>query len=239
MFFSALTLALVTSSTFDSAETIKRKTVFYESQAIGQYARVKALKASAKHSLENACRKALTLPAQQKINQHLSTKVGFEIPDSLSFIDAKILGYKQGKQQGWLNCYGDVKPAEMHINEAGLALRAAWFFSKKGEQERSKIRPLITISIKHPSTVADSVALVADQSPPDKSLEYLDKYLDISSMILDQAKISVAKTWLKHKRFEQVITLTNSCESVECKRIGLAAKTAYEQLTADDLNSYF
>ena len=87
--------------------------------------------------------------------------------------------------------------------------------------------------------MSDAVALVADQSPEEQRLSYLDKYLKVSELILDEAKASVAQTWFVNRRYKQVISLTQQCKSLDCKRLNLAAQTAFDNLPADDLSSYF
>jgi hypothetical protein len=232
-----LASVLVASATFDSAQTIEQKTAFFHSQAHTQYARVKALKPSVKNALEAACRNALTLPERHNIKDALAQKLGFTLTESVSFIDAVITEYKQEKQQEWLTCTGIVTITEQGINEAGLAIRAAWQISTK--KDKTKLRPLLKIALSHSSTVSDAVALVAIQSPQNERLEYLDSYLVASELKLDEAKASVAQIWFQNKRFKQVIALMQQCESIDCKRLNLAAKAEYEQDTADDLSSYF
>ena len=237
MLVTILTLVLVASATFDSEQTIEQHSAFFKSQANGQYARVKALKLSAKNALEQACRRALTLPERHNIKHALAEKLNITLPDSVSFIEADITDYKQQKQQDWLTCTGVVTLAGQDINEAGLAIRAAWKIGSL--KDKANLRPLLKIAMSHPSTTSDAVALVADQSPQSERLQYLDKYLVASELKLDEAKVSVAQIWFQNKRYNQVMSLTQSCESINCKRLNLAAQVEYEQQTADDLSSYF
>ncbi|MBA6291923.1 hypothetical protein H4J58_15760 [Colwellia sp. MB3u-70] len=237
MFTPVLTLALVASATFDSEQTITQQTAFIKSQANGQYARVMALKSSAQPALEKACRNALTLPARKDIKAALAKKLAITLPEKISYIAAKIVDYKQEYQQQWLTCTGEVSAAKPDINEAGLALRAAWWVGD--QQDKKNIRPLLKVAMSHVTTAADAVALVAAQSPAAKRLQYLDSYLDVTGLSLEVAKFFVAKIWFENKRYKQVISLMNGCESIDCKRLNLAAKTQYEQITADDLTSYF
>ena len=237
MLASILALSLVASATFDSEQTIEQQTAFFKSQANGQYARVMALKSSAKNALEQACRNALTLPERSIIKSTLANKLNITLPESVSFIEAEVTGYKQEKQQEWLTCTGIVTPAAADINEAGLAIRAAWQVGK--QQDKNNLRALLKIAMAHPSTISDAVALVADQSPQSERLAYLDKYLVADELKLDDAKVSVAQVWFKDMRYQQVISLMQQCESIDCKRLGLAAEAEYEQQSADDLSSYF
>ncbi|WP_372761357.1 hypothetical protein [Pseudoalteromonas sp.] len=237
MLAATLALSLVAAATFDSAHTIEQQTAFFKSQVNGQYARVKALKSSANNALEHACRNALTLPERHNIKNALANKLNITLPESVSFIDANISEFKQQKQQDWLVCSGVVTPAAADINEAGLAIRAAWYLGS--QQDKSNLRALLTIALAHPSTISDAVALVADQSPEAQRLAYLDKHLVVDELKLDAAKAAVAQTWLANKRYKQVIALTQRCESIDCKRLSLAAVAQYEQQTADDLSSYF
>ncbi|EWH04359.1 hypothetical protein NH514_16100 [Pseudoalteromonas sp. ACER1] len=232
-----LALTLVASGTFDSEQTIEKQTAYFKSQANGQYARVMALKTSAKNALEQACRNALTLPQRSIIKNTLAKKLNITLPVSVSFIDAEIAGYKQEKQQEWLTCTGVVIPAAHDINEAGLAVRAAWQIGS--QKDKTNLRSLLQIALNHPTTMSDAVALVADQSPEEQRLSYLDKYLKVSELILDEAKASVAQTWFVNRRYKQVISLTQQCKSLDCKRLNLAAQTAFDNLPADDLSSYF
>ncbi|ASM52019.1 hypothetical protein PESP_b0463 [Pseudoalteromonas espejiana DSM 9414] len=232
-----LALSLVASPTFDSEQTIEQQTAFFKSQANGQYARVIALKSSAKSALEQACRIALTLPQRSIIKNTLAKKLNITLPESVSFIDAEITDYKQEKQQDWLTCTGVVTPAAHDINEAGLAVRAAWQVGS--QKDKTNLRPLLQVALNHPTTMSDAVALVADQSPEEQRLSYLDKYLKAGELKLDEAKASVAQTWLVNKRYKQVISLTQQCESIDCKRLNLAAQTEFDNLPADDLSSYF
>ena len=232
-----LALALVASATFDSEQTIEQQTAFFKSQANGQYARVMALKSSAKNALEQACRNALTLPERSIIKNTLAKKLNITLSESVSFIEADITGYKQEKQQQWLTCTGIVTPAAHDINEAGLALRAAWQVGS--QKDKANLRPLLQVALNHPSTMSDAVALAADQSPEAQRLSYLDKYLEPSELKLDEAKASVAQIWFANERYKQVILLTQQCASINCKRLNLAAQTEFDNLPVDDLRSYF
>jgi len=230
-------LSMVASATFDSEQTIEQQTAFFKSQAIGQYARVMALKPSATSALEQACRNALTLPERHKIKQALANKLNISLPESVSFIEAQVSEFKQQKQQGWLTCSGIVTPAADDINEAGLAIRAAWQVGN--QKDKSNLRSLLSVAMNHPTTMSDAVALAAAQSPKEQRLSYLDKYLEPNELKLDAAKAAVAQIWFVNQRYKQVLTLTQQCESINCKRLNFAAKAEYEQQTADDLSSYF
>ncbi|MBH0048240.1 MULTISPECIES: hypothetical protein [unclassified Pseudoalteromonas] len=232
-----LALSLVASATFDSEQTIEQQTAFFKSQANGQYARVMALKSSAKNALEQACRNALTLPDRRIIKNTLANKLNITLPESVSFIDAEITDYEQEKQREWLTCTGVVTPAAQDINEAGLAIRAAWQVGS--QKDKANLRPLLQVALNHPTTMSDAVALAADQSPEEQRLSYLDKYLKASELKLDEARASVAQTWFVNKRYKQVISLTRRCESIDCKHLNLAAQTEFDNLSADDLSSYF
>ncbi|WMS92908.1 hypothetical protein [Pseudoalteromonas sp. HL-AS1] len=232
-----LALSLVASATFDSEQTIEQQTAFFKSQTNGQYARVMALKSSAKNALEQACRNALTLPQRSIIKNTLAKKLNIALPESVSFIDAEIMDYKQEKQQEWLTCTGVVTPAAQDINEAGLAVRAAWHVGS--QKDKANLRPLLQVALNHPTTMSDAVALAAALSPEGQRLNYLDKYLKASELKLDEAKASVAQTWFVNERYKQVISLTQQCESIDCKRLNLAAQTEFDNLSADDLSSYF
>lgn len=232
-----LALSLVASATFDSEQTIEQQTAFFKSQANGQYARVMALKSSAKNALEQACRNALTLPERRIIRNTLAKKLNITLPESVSFIDAEITDYEQEKQQEWLTCTGVVTPAAQDINEAGLVIRAAWQVGS--QKDKANLRALLQVALNHPTTMPDAVALAADQSPEEQRLSYLDKYLKASELKLDEARASVAQTWFVNKRYKQVISLTRRCESIDCKRLNLAAQTEFDNLSADDLSSYF
>ena len=237
MLVPIITLALVASATFDSKQTIEYKTTFYSAQVNGQYARVKALKSNAKQALDNACRKALTLPERNKIKIALARKLNITLPDSVYFMESELTDYKQEKQEEWLVCTGKVTPADTAINEAGLAITAAWWISE--QQDKTNLRPLLKVAMSHPSTMSDAVALAADQSPQNERIEYLDKYLVAEELKIDAAKVSVAQVWLNNQRYKQVLSLMEKCESVDCKRLSMIAQAEYEQRTADDLSSYF
>ena len=127
--------------------------------------------------------------------------------------------------------------ADYEINQAGLAIRAAWKIST--DTDKASLRPLLEVAMSHSTTISDAVALIADQSPKNEQLSYLDKYLEVSELQLEQAKAAVAKIWVNNQRYKQAIKLAKKCESTDCKRLYLAAKTKYEQITADDLSSYF
>ncbi|TMO96293.1 hypothetical protein CWC14_10755 [Pseudoalteromonas sp. S3260] len=230
-------LSLVASATFDSEQTIEQQTAFFKSQAIGQYARVMALKPSATSALEQACRYALTLVQRNNIKADLAIKLNVELPKKVSFIESTITNYSQQKQGEWLTCSGEVLVADNELNQAGLAIRAAWKIST--DKDKTSLRPLLKVAMSHSTTISDAVALIADQSSKSEQLNYLDKYLVVSELQLEQAKEAVAKIWLDNQRYKPAIELLKNCQSVDCKRVYLAAKTKYEQVTADDLNSYF
>jgi hypothetical protein len=230
-------LSLVASATFDSEQTIEQQTAFFKSQANGKYARVMALKPSATDALEQACRHALTLPKRNSIKADLAIKLNIKLPKKVSFVEATITDYSQQKQGEWLTCSGEVLVADNELNQAGLAIRAAWKIST--EKDKTSLRPLLKVAMSHSTTISDAVALIADQSPKSEQLNYLDKYLVANELQLEQAKAAVAKIWFNNQRYKQAIELVKNCESIDCKRLYLAAKTEYEQVTADDLSSYF
>lgn len=230
-------LSLVASATFDSEQTIEQQTAFFKIQVNGQYARVMALKPNAKNALEKACRHALTLPQRNQIKVDLASKLKIELPEMISFIEATIADYTQEKHEQWLTCSGQVFAADDDVNQAGLALRAAWKVSN--EENKAHLRPLLKVAMNHSSTISDAVALIAQQSPANERLEYLDKYLVANELKLDEAKAAVAEIWFDNQRYKQTMLLVQNCESIDCKRLYLAAQTKYEQVTADDLSSYF
>ncbi|MEL0640702.1 hypothetical protein V6260_08800 [Pseudoalteromonas aliena] len=237
MLSGLISLTLVASATFDSATTIEKQTAFFKSQVNGEFARVMALKPKLKNALENACRNALTIPKRNEIRVKLAKKLTIDIDPSISFIDAHTSGYKQEKQGDWLTCTARVEIQDPSLNEAGLAVRAAWHVGS--QKDKANLRPLLQVALNHPTTMSDAVALAAALSPEGQRLNYLDKYLKASELKLDEAKASVAQTWFVNERYKQVISLTQQCESIDCKRLNLAAQTEFDNLSADDLSSYF
>ncbi|WP_419148678.1 hypothetical protein [Pseudoalteromonas 'SMAR'] len=232
-----VSLALVAMATFDSEQTLKEQSGFFISQVNGEYARVMATKPNAKHALEKACRHALTLPYRNQVREDLAKQLSIKLPEKVSFIQATISDYQQEKQDQWLTCTGKVVTADDDTNLAGLALRAAWKVSS--EESKLSLRPLLRVAMNHHSSTSDAVALIAQQSPKNERLPYLDKYLIASELQLDQAKAAVAQIWFNNQRFQQTMELAQRCESIACRKLFLAAQTEYEQRTADDLSSYF
>ncbi|WP_351088905.1 hypothetical protein [Shewanella sp. S1-49-MNA-CIBAN-0167] len=222
-----------------SADIVEQKTAFFVSQAYGDSARVKALNSAAKPALAKACRHALTLPMRKEIKASLASKLKVELADTIDFIQADIQRFTQEYRDPWLVCRGQVTVAEPELNEAGLAIRLAWF--KVKNKDKSMLRPLLAIAMKHSMTQADAVALVASQSTTQAGGQYLDKYLVANELVLADAKLAVGDIWYQQAKFQQALDLAKTCDDVRCRRLVSKAQLEIDKLEAasvDDLNSY-
>ncbi|MCL1077292.1 hypothetical protein D5R81_04760 [Parashewanella spongiae] len=241
MLTSLLLLTLSSHSVdFNTPSTIEKRSAFFLSQANENGARVKILKPSAKPAAEQACRRALTLPSQESIKLKLSEKLNLTIPDKVHFIDADINNYQQQKNNDWLNCTGDIHVNSVEVNEAFLALKLAWYFIETKQKQR--LRSVIEISLNQPQTKADSIALIASQSPLNKGLAYLDKHLTNQQLHLIESKVAVGNMWLQANKLNEALALLDGCKSMQCTALRnqiIDKQEALESEQADDLRSYF
>ncbi|RYV02383.1 hypothetical protein SOPP22_10035 [Shewanella sp. OPT22] len=241
MLTSLLLLTLSSHSVdFNTPSTIEHRSAFFLSQANEDGARVKLLKSSAKPALEQACRKALTLPQQRTIKTQLAKTLVLDIPDNINFIDAEINNYQQRKIDGWLNCTGTVKVKSVKNNEAFLALKFAWFLVKN--KQKDALKKVLQIPLNNAETKADAIVLVAAHSQLSIALNYLDNDLKSKQLKLEVSKVAAAEIWLKAERLEQALSILSNCESGQCSMLRnkiLHEMELLESEQADDLSSYF
>lgn len=233
-------VSFMTEGSVKSSNILEQTTAFFVSQAYGDSARVKALKSVPKPALVKACRHALTLPMRREIKTSLASKLNVDLPETIDFIQADITNFKQDYRDPWLVCSGLVTVTEPELNEAGLAIRLAWFSVKN--KDNSILRPLIAIAMKHPMTQADAVALVASQSTTPVGSQYLDKYLVPNDLVLTDAKLAVGNIWYQQTKFQQALDLVQTCDDVRCRRLMSKAQIEIDKLeeeNADNLDSYF
>ncbi len=241
MLTSLLLISLASSSVdFSTSSTIEKRSVFFMSQANENGARVKALKPIAKSALEQACRRALTFPEQELLKFNLGKKLDIELPSAVSFIDASIEDYHQQKNDDWLECTGKVQIKSMEVNEAFLALKLAWFLVDNGNKQR--LRDILKITLSQDQTKADSIVLIASQSPAEKGLIYLDKHLNVNDLKLTKSKVVVADMWFESGRFEDASSLLKNCKKAQCDSSKRKIEDKLDSLKreqAEDLSSYF
>ena len=111
---------------------------------------------------------------------------------------------------------------------------------EQGELEQ--IKPFLKEALSHSYSSADAVALIAKLAPEEQRLGYLDTNLNDSALIMNAAKYAGSSIWFSDGRWQSVIDLTSSCDSVECRQLKLNAEEQKEREDAekaDDLSSYF
>ena len=189
---------------------------------------------------QKACRLVLTMPLREQVRERLSERVGSSVPDEVSFLQADIEKFNSWHESGWLHCTGESQVRDWPLNIAGLSVRTAWFLAEQDELEQ--IKPFLKEALSHSYSSADAVALIAKLAPEQQRLNYLDANLNGKALTMNAAKYAVSSIWFSDGRWQSVIDLTNSCDSVECRQLKLNAEEQKEREDAekaDDLSSYF
>lgn len=190
--------------------------------------------------LHQACRRVLTGPARLEVRDRLAEKMQLTLPEDTGFIVADITDYRSWIKDKWLHCTGTVTVKDWPQNLAGLAIRVAWYHADQNELE--PLRPLLKLALEHSATTADAVALIAHLAPMEQQLNYLDANLKPEQLTMPASIKAVAEIWLQQKRWEEIIRLTERCDTLACRRLQLDAKEQKEIEDAekvDDLSSYF
>ncbi|KTG30103.1 hypothetical protein AWR38_10580 [Idiomarina sp. WRN-38] len=212
----------------------------FEKEVSDGEARVRTDSKLPSQAWQKACRSALTLPLRAEVRERLSERVGLSVPGEVSFLRADIEKFNSWNESGWLHCTGESQVSDWSLNIAGLSVRAAWFLVEQGELEQ--IKPFLKEALSHSYSSADAVALIAKLAPEEQRLGYLDTNLNDSALIMNAAKYAVSSIWFSDGRWQSVIDLTSSCDSVECRQLKLNAEEQKEREDAekaDDLSSYF
>lgn len=212
----------------------------FEKELLGDSARVTTKKNLPKSAWNIACRQTLTLPLQQQLRETLAAKLQVNVSDKASFIEAHFNNYKSWNKGKWLYCKADVSINDEEKNLAALAVRAAWMTDY--EQDKKSLNALVKYAIKHPFSSADTVALIAKIAEPDQQINYLDSNLQVEGLSFNDAKQAVLIIWANEKRWQAMIDLAKTCDSLECQRLLKNAEEKKEQEDAnkvDDLSSYF
>jgi len=189
---------------------------------------------------KKACREVLTTPLREQVRVRLNKRVGSNVPDEISFIQAKIDKFDSWNDSGWLHCTGETEVTDWPLNIAALSVRVAWFLAENDELD--PIKPFIKEALAHSYSAADAVALIAKLAPEQQRLSYLDANLNSDALTMNSAKYAVASIWFSDSRWQSVIDLTRQCDSVECRGLKLNAEEEKEREDAekaDDLSSYF
>lgn len=212
----------------------------FEKEFLGDSARVTTKKNLPKSAWDIACRQTLTLPLQQQLRETLAKKLQANVSEKASFIEAHFNNYKSWNQGEWLYCKADVSINDEEKNLAALAVRAAWMTDY--QQDKKSLNTLVKYAIKHPFSSADTVALIARLTKPDQQINYLDSNLQVEGLSFNDAKQAVLTIWANEKRWQAMIDLAQTCDSLECRQLLKTAEEKKEQedaSKADDLSSYF
>ncbi|WP_133407935.1 hypothetical protein [Parashewanella tropica] len=263
MINSLLLLTLsVTGADFEVESLITRQSGFFKVQAVENGARVMLLNPNAKPAIEQACRRALTLPTVQQLKRKLKSELElslhnnngdtkhrlltFDIPDSVHYINASIDDYQQQKQSSWWYCQGTVKVSSESETLAGLAIRYAWDIvntERDINTKKLKLKSVLPYAINHPSTHHDAISLIVHNAAKDKQLAYIQKYhLQPEKLKLAKSKQVVSNALLNHNQLKQAYEYVAECDSLNCRKLKLSIEQKLEQQeqqTADDLDSYF
>lgn len=187
-----------------------------------------------------ACRRVLTGPARIEVRERLAKELELTPPEEVSFIVADITDYRSWQKDKWLHCTGTVTVKNWPQNLSGLAIRVAWHHV--GQNQPEPLRPLLKLALEHPTTTADAVALIAHLAPKNQQLKYLDANLEPKQLTMPASIKAVSEIWLEQGRWEEIIRLTERCDTLACRRLQLDAKEQKEIEDAekmDDLSSYF
>lgn len=212
----------------------------FEKEVSGNEARVKTDAELPSQVWQKACRSVLTMPLREKVRERLGERVSATVPDDVSFLQASIDEFNSWNDSGWLHCAGESEIKDWSLNIAGLAVRVAWFLAQN--KRFDEIKPYLREALSHTYSSADAVALIAKLAPESQRLNYLDANLNKNALTLNAAKYAVSSIWFSDGRWQSVIDVTSSCDSIECRQLKLNAEEQKEREDAekaDDLSSYF